>query len=744
MRNHEPFSLISTHNSTALPLQETQISAEFHDLVSDVTLTQTFINPEPESIEAVYTFPLPIDAVLLGFSVSLNEKLLIGCVQEKQSAKNKYEDAIEEGDTAILLEQVEEGLYTVNIGHLLAGETAVIQLQLTQLHRWTEDTLRWRLPTVLAPRYGAPSIPLYQVPETDLTVVHVFSLSISIYGILQQARIESPSHKITQQTLTDRIVIELSDKSDVLDRDLIINFQLNGNKASAMSDRDYDQYIALASFCPSLPQMPKTTPDKRLYKLLVDCSGSMAGESIGQARVALLNILESLTENDEFILVRFGSTTCFDIAQPLKATGKNIKKARNHIVQMNADLGGTEIFEALGKTLELAKEHPQADLLLITDGAAWDSNRDKAGVQRLVECAHRTHQRIFTVGVGQSVSERLVRELADQTQGACELVHTLEDMADKIERHFKRMQMPKAQTLSVEWPIEPLWQSPVGHFFMGDTLHIFARFAEKPTGEVKLITHWRESEPVSQSIPVQSLDQDHEVSTLARLAAQKQMGFLEKKDEKIALAVKYQLMGSETAYLIVEHNPEELKPDGLPELRKVNVMHAAGSSGIGRIDSTPSFLLELPAFARRASADDFSAPDCSVCESSSLYDPPTVIKAQRYERLFKTSWLKTRLNVQSLDLLLEAGIADQMVEALQDIIRQFQSESKETESPINDDIEHQVIIAFLYFLSNTQLKDRLNAKQKKAINQAFQKITLQPEQIETIQSSLETIEEIER
>ena len=40
------------------------VSAVLHDLLAEVTMCQSYRNEEQVNIEAVYTFPLPLDAVL--------------------------------------------------------------------------------------------------------------------------------------------------------------------------------------------------------------------------------------------------------------------------------------------------------------------------------------------------------------------------------------------------------------------------------------------------------------------------------------------------------------------------------------------------------------------------------------------------------------------------------------------------------------------------------------------------------
>ena len=168
-------------------LQGVEVEARLQGLLSDVTVTQTYRNLEDTNIEATYTFPLPLDAVLLELTLDLNGRQLRGVVQPRAEAEERYEGAIDDGDTAVLLQQIEPGTFSMNLGNLLAGETAVIRFRYAQLHRWQGDRLRFHLPTTIAPRYGDPLAAGYaphQVPEHALTADHGFTLKLEIAGQL--------------------------------------------------------------------------------------------------------------------------------------------------------------------------------------------------------------------------------------------------------------------------------------------------------------------------------------------------------------------------------------------------------------------------------------------------------------------------------------------------------------------------------------------------------------------------------
>ncbi len=181
-------------------LVSVDVETRIRGLLSDTVVAQTYRNLESRHIEAVYTFPLPLEAVLLELTLDLNGTTLRGSVRPHSQAESDYEDALDSGDSALLLRQLEPGLYTVSVGNLNAGETATVRFRYSLLHRWQDDQLRFHLPTTVAPRYGDPAasgLASHEVPESALSAEYGFSLQIHIEGALAQASCHSPSHMVS-------------------------------------------------------------------------------------------------------------------------------------------------------------------------------------------------------------------------------------------------------------------------------------------------------------------------------------------------------------------------------------------------------------------------------------------------------------------------------------------------------------------------------------------------------------------
>lgn len=210
-------SALTGREGERIALCDVSVTAVLQDLLAEVTLSQTYRNDEQTNIEAVYTFPLPLDAVLLELEVEIGDRRLKGTVIEKRAAEEKYEHALEGGDSAVMLEAIEPGLYTMNVGNLLPQETAKITFRYAALYRWAGDRLRFFLPTTIAPRFGESPHRPHQVPETSLTVENQFSLRVDVSGALRDAQFVCPSHPVDQlglvqpvDRLCQRVVVAVS------------------------------------------------------------------------------------------------------------------------------------------------------------------------------------------------------------------------------------------------------------------------------------------------------------------------------------------------------------------------------------------------------------------------------------------------------------------------------------------------------------------------------------------------------
>jgi Ca-activated chloride channel family protein len=566
----------------------------------ELEVEQRYRNDDNKNIEAIYTFPLASRAVLLGIEFELNGEKLTGTTVEKKWAVRDYEKAIDEGNTAIMLEKSGDGLYTINLGNLMAGEDAVVRYRYIEPVVWDHGQLRLVIPTAIAPRYGNPEsaglLP-HQIPETDLGVSYPLTLTIDVVGDQARSNIVSPSHLLSVAAIEDGVRLTMS--KGWLDRDFILT--LTGAGTSRFSIvQDGEQWVAAATFCPAMPNTD--TPMPVSLRLVIDCSGSMAGDSIIQARQAAIKVIESLKPGDEFDVTLFGSQQRHLFGRLMPTEGlAHITQAIRALIGLEADMGGTEMGQALHAAANLQCGQESGSVLLITDGEIWN-------MKSLIAMAHESHLRYFIVGVGSSPSHVPLRQLTEETGGAYEAVSPNEDIISAVLRQFSRMRQPHAYDLAVEWPVPPIWSTPLPKtLFQDGMVHFYAGFSQELVGNIKLTYTTGEGNKHEEYANLSTWTGDP--GSLIRIAVAERIMAIDKAadgERGIALlgvpdfsrtkksnlplipklAVKYNLVTAYTNYLIVHKRAEGEKADDLPEYRQVKQMLAAGWEGCGSVFST--------------------------------------------------------------------------------------------------------------------------------------------------------------
>ncbi|HCU69832.1 MAG TPA: hypothetical protein DGF30_11600, partial [Desulfomicrobium sp.] len=429
---------MKTAQSRSVLLQKADVRVDIRDYLSRTRMAYHFLNAETVNIEAVYTFPLPIDGVLTDLHVQIGERELHGVAVEKSQAQEDYEQAISEGDSPIMLERLDSGLYSLNVGNILPGEQALVTVEFLEVLSPKGDEVRYELPTTLAPLYGDPAkrgLAPHQYPVHSIFADNRFSLEVDIRGCLAGADIQTPAHSTSLEKDDEHIRLTLSAPTSSMDRDFIMTLRSEAlPQAFAVSAPDKGGHVVLAGFT---PRFAAASP-ARSVKIVVDCSGSMGGESILQARQALLRALDRLRPEDHFNIVRFGSSSTILFRKQEPADETHLQAAMAMARTMDADMGGTEMADALDKSLSSASPAGMPeDILLVTDGQVWDMASVAARLAR------RKH-RVFCIGVGSAVERGVLSTLSSKTGGEAMFVNVHEDMGKKVFEHFKRMTLTPA------------------------------------------------------------------------------------------------------------------------------------------------------------------------------------------------------------------------------------------------------------------------------------------------------------
>lgn len=614
MQANEPqIGLHAKHTEAEIGLISAHVSGQLNGLVAQIKVRQVYKNWSDDNIECVYTFPLGWQSVLLGMRVELNGKSMTGMVKPKKVAEAQYEQAIDSGDLPVMLERSGKDLYTANIGNIQTGDEVVIEFDYAQILKAEDGTVRFSLPTTIAPRYGdasAAGLKPHQHSESDPQAEQRLFLSLELSESLSSGTLHSPTHEIQHNRQDQKCSIKL-DGAAWLDRDFVL-----------VIDRLGDMHFALAAQDPMRPGEATVltgnvyAPQKPQYnrpaviKVLVDCSGSMQGDSIEQAKACLNWLVGQLNNTDLVSFSRFGNTVHHDHAtlKPCNLVYRQFLKKSAR--QLNADLGGTEIEQALKEVIAIdgatTEEAQNAVILLITDGEVWNIEPTIAEVR---DSGHR----IFAVGVGSAPAESLLKDMAEVTGGAYEMVTPRESMQRAVERMLHRIRQSHAieQDIACHAPIT--WQSKTtGHAAPGESLLVWTQI--KTDGiDLQALNMVQTHHPDGKPTPC-PVKWDNSLN-LSRIAAALRLRDMRLAGEREAVALEYHLVTSETNLILVHERAAGEKAEDLPELLQVKPMLAAGWAGNGSVQPTrrmPSLM------AMRTGCDNVSLSTESLNDNYSV------------------------------------------------------------------------------------------------------------------------------
>jgi Ca-activated chloride channel homolog len=347
------------------------------------------------------------------------------------------------------------------------------------------------------------------------------------------------------------------------------------------------------------PQFADSAHRSLALKVLVDCSGSMSGERIEQAKAALTELLMHLDADDRLSLTVFGSDARHLIPTLTPCTDTMIRRTRQVINQINADLGGTEMHEALETTYAIegnTQASTPCDVLLITDGDIWN-------IDAVVASAITSNHRLFALGVGSAPGESLLTNLASQTGGLCDLLTQHEDMTAAVIRLFKRMRRGQALSVDIDWHSKPAWQSQLPRLTApGETIHVFAALKQAPAAVP--IVQWQ----AGTTQYTEAIDSVTTCDAVVPLSAASRIKETTNAKKREALALEFQLISDTTNLLLVYERAEDKKANGEPVLKKIRQMLPKGWGGTSyeEISASMSFSVaefERPVFLRKSEDD---------------------------------------------------------------------------------------------------------------------------------------------
>jgi len=518
--------------------------------IARVTVEEWFRNNGPTMDEGMYHFPLPGEAVFSSYSLWQGDQELRGEAMDAAQARAIYEAIVRQKRDPALIELVGQGMIRARVFPINPGETRKITLKYTQVLDRAGEAWRFRY---LGDR-GRQSAPRSFRMEVD---------SAARFGDPY-----SPTHQVHAVRTGNRIDVTLADGAAGGDFELLLPLArgLVGLSLVTQHPAGEDGYFMLL-LAPGAAAQAEAL--RRDLVAVVDVSGSMSGEKMAQAKLAVTQLIGSLRESDRFRLVAFSGGVRRYASGWTPATAANRTDAGAWIRSLEAE-GGTNIAGALTEAFaEPADAEALGVVVFLTDGQPSVGESDP---ERIAERAEqgRGRFRVFAFGVGDDVNTYVLDRLTERARGTTEYVRPGESIERAVGALAAKVASPVLTdlALSASQGVElyDLQPGSLPDLFAGDEMVVFGRYrgAGSAGGERSVVVRGRRNGR-TEEFQTGLADREGDARYIEQLWAARKAGALSREirlrgqtrelmDALKQLALRYGILTEYTSYLVQEPN----------------------------------------------------------------------------------------------------------------------------------------------------------------------------------------------
>lgn len=473
-------------------LEEQRVDVLIDGPLAQVHLTQVVRNHSAQTVEGTYIFPLPADAAVSDFQMTVDGQVMEGQILTKEEARRAYEEIVRRQRDPALLQYVGRDLFQVNVFPIPAGATRTLELNYSQVLPLRDGLYQFR----------------YPLPVRHVNAEPVGKLTINVMLRNQPGlrTIYSPTYAITVERTSDQSAqVRYSATAVKPEEDFVLYFG-TGQKEVGLNILSYkpageDGYFVLLA-TPSM-NVDDAAIIARDILMVVDVSGSMQGEKIEQAKAAVHYVVDHLNAADRFNLIAF--STGVKLWQPTLQSAATDRLQDAHAwIDGVAATGSTDInralLEALAQLQGDQSERP-AYVLFLTDGLPTQGETE---IERILVNVRNNRPaavsvRLFTFGVGFDVNTELLDTLSRELGGRSSYVQPNERIDEEVSHFYAGVSTPVLSDVTIQFGnnqsgdsvggsnvVDELYPYPLPDLFAGEQLVVAGRYRSAQPVDVTL------------------------------------------------------------------------------------------------------------------------------------------------------------------------------------------------------------------------------------------------------------------
>ena len=430
-------------------IKSIDVEVDLQDQIAVTKVDQIFYNEMNQSVEAIYIFPLPENAMMTKLVYWFNGERYEAEVREKQDAINAYNSKLNQWLDPALLEYLGDNLFKLSIVPINANTEVRTEITYVEMLDYDFGVSKYKY-----------LLNTFDLSSKPLEKVHFF---MNAQSQNKYKYFESPSHENSLSTNLVKIsdnnyTLEFGDENYYPDKDLLVKFETIREEVQfniltySPTEEDsmgIESFYSLWVTPPDSISEEETIPKDIVFT--ADVSSSMGGTRITQVKQSLNKYLDLLNPTDRFNIITFGTYVGQYKPDLVVASEKNIEEAHNYIFQMYA-LGMTNISAALDSSLSQSfGDTTSNNLVFLTDGKPTVGEMNPQIIIDNIAIANNKGVKIFTFGIGDNLNRILITKLATENNGYSTYITSDDSISILITNHFTKISKPIITDLSIDF-----------------------------------------------------------------------------------------------------------------------------------------------------------------------------------------------------------------------------------------------------------------------------------------------------
>lgn len=546
-----------------LAIESHEVEVHIDNGVAVTRVEQVFRNTENRTVEALYTFPVPKQASVSGFSMWIGGREMVGEVVEKEKARQIYESYKQQNRDPGLLEQKDYKTFELRIFPIGPGAEQRVQITYYQELDFDAEWATYVYPLATVAK-----------PGLDSRAQGRFAMNFAVRSEVPIEELLSPSHP-TDFAVAKRgshgMEASLETAGGDLNRDVVVAYRAarahTGLDLVSSKPDGEDGFFLLTLTAGDELAGNGAGQGATDYLFLLDVSGSMSEDGkLAQSRGSLAAFIEGLGDNDRFEVLAFNIDPQPLFGQLESGAVANKAAARDFLESRRAG-GGTQLRPALEAAWRY--KDPQRPLVLVLLSDGMTEQQERGELLRLLS-QRPSGVRFFAIGVGNEVNRPLLEQLSTEAGGLAAFVSAGDDFQRQAQAFRRKLLRPAAAKPRIEFEgggVYDLEPATLPDLYHGAPVRLYGRYRQ-PGSAVVVLKATVDGRPLERRIPIDLPSGAGDHPEIERMWALKRVDRLEKEadakggrdratvDEIVRLGEAFSIVTEHTSFLVLENDGE--------------------------------------------------------------------------------------------------------------------------------------------------------------------------------------------